>query len=45
MTLNQLCCPAIVVFLILAVPVLCACAMAGRASDNANETWRELRKE
>ena len=42
--LNQLCRPALA-FLILAVLVCCACAMAGRASDNADAIQRSIEEE
>jgi hypothetical protein len=38
---SHLCGPALV-FLILAVLVLCACVVAGRASDNADRTEDHL---
>ena len=41
MTIDQLCRPAIF-FLILAILVYCACAMAGRASDNADKIEDDL---
>jgi len=44
--LNQLFCPALIlIFLVPAVLVLCACAMAGRAADNADEAWRNIHEE
>jgi len=42
--LSPLCRPALA-FLILAILVYCAVVVAGRAADDADETWRHIVEE
>lgn len=42
--LGPPCCPALAL-LAVTVLVYCACAMAGRAAENAEETWRSMQEE
>ena len=42
--LNQLCRPALALLAVI-VLMYCACAMTGRAAENAEEIWRNMYEE